>query len=116
MSDHQQERENTMKKLLIIAFAICVLFLSACGSVLATNTSASSSSAHPMEVVTASSKTICQVLHDRQVQLSREYQAATAQFSAAQALGNRQDAGEAEKTLMRLHQPLTQVQAQLKAC
>ena len=106
-----------MKKQLIIAFAICVLFLSACGSVLGTSTSArSSASPATAPVATASSPTVCQVLHDRQAQLSQEYQAASAQLAAAQAHGNRQQAGEAEKTLMRLRQSMAQVQAQLKGC
>jgi hypothetical protein len=117
MSHHQQERENDMKKHLIIAFAICVLFLSACGSVLGTSTSASSSASHATApVATASSQTVCQVLHDRQAQFSKEYQTASAQLSAAQAQENQQQAGEAVKTLMRLSQSMAQVQAQLKVC
>jgi uncharacterized protein YecT (DUF1311 family) len=105
-----------MKKQLIIAFAICVLFLSACGSVVATSTSASSSAAHAVPADTANSQTVCQVLHNRQAQLNQEYQATSAQLSAAQAQGNQQQAGEAEKTLIRVHQSLVQVQVQLKAC
>jgi protein involved in sex pheromone biosynthesis len=106
-----------MKKQLIIVFAICVLFLSACSSLVGTSTPASSSASHAAApVATASVQTACQVLHDRQAQLNQEYQAASAQLAAAQAQGNLLQAGEAEKTLIRLHQSLVQVQAQLKAC
>src|SRR5438477_1200172 len=101
MSHYQQERkENTMKKHLIIACAICVLFLSACGSLVGTSTPASSSAAHS----TASTQSVCQVLHDRQVQLNQESHAANAQLATAQAQGNEQQVGEAEKRLIRLHQ------------
>jgi protein involved in sex pheromone biosynthesis len=117
MSHHQQERENTMKKRLIITFAICVLFLSACGSLVGTSTPASNAVAHPMvPIATASTQSVCQVLHDRQAQLSQAYRAANVQLTAAQAQGNRQQVGETEKMLMRLHQSIAQVQAQLKAC
>ena len=106
-----------MKKQLIIAFAICILFLSACGSVLGTSTPASSSASHvTAPVATTSVQTVCHVLHERRAELNQEYQAASAQLAAAQARGNQQQAGEAEKTLMRLHQSLAEVQAQLKAC
>jgi len=117
MSHHQQERETTMKKRLVIAFAICVLFLSACGSHVGTNAPASSSAAHPTApIATASAQSVCHVLHDRQAQLSQAYYAANVQLVAAQAQGNRQQEGEAEKALMRLHQSIAQVQAQRKAC
>jgi len=117
MSHHQQERETTMKKRLVIAFAICVLFLSACGSHVGTNAPASSSAAHPTApIATASAQSVCHVLQDRQAQLSQAYYAANVQLVAAQAQGNRQQEGEAEKSLMRLHQSIAQVQAQRKAC
>jgi protein involved in sex pheromone biosynthesis len=117
MSHHQQERENTMKKHLIIIFAICVLFLSACGSLVGTSTPSSNPASHSTApVATASAQSVCQILHDRLVLLNQEYQAASAQLVAAQAVGNLQQVGEAEKTLMRLHQSIPQVQAQLKAC
>jgi protein involved in sex pheromone biosynthesis len=116
MSYHQHERENTMKKHLIIAFAICVLFLSACGSVLGTSTSSSSSASHAAPVASASAQSVCQVLHDQQAQLNKEFQTTGTQLDAAQAQGNWQQVGEAEKSLIRLHQSIAQVQAQLKAC
>jgi hypothetical protein len=106
-----------MKQRLIIAYAICVLFLSACGSLVGTNASSSSSAAHPTAPsATASTQSVCQVLHDRQAQLNRAYHAANVQLVAAQAQGNRQGEWEAVKTLMRLHQSIAQVQAQRKAC
>ncbi len=105
-----------MKKHLIIAFAICILFLSACGSLVGTSTPASSSASHAAApVTTASVQTVCQNLHDQQAQLNQEYQAASAQLAAAQGQENLQEA-VAEKTLMRLSQSMAQVQAQLKAC
>jgi len=117
MSHYQHERENIMKKHLIIAFAICVLFLSACGSLVGTSTPSDNSATHtPAPIATSSTQSVCQVLHDRQTQLSQAYQAASAQLVAAQDGGNWQQTGEAEKTLMRLHQSIAQVQAQQKAC
>jgi protein involved in sex pheromone biosynthesis len=106
-----------MKKQLIIAFALCVLFLSACGSALGTSTPASSSASHAAATVaTASAQTVCQVQHARQAQLNQEYQAASAQLAAAQVQDNQQQVGEAEHWLIRLHQAITQMQVQLKAC
>ena len=117
MSHQQQERENTMKKRFIIVFTICVLFLSACGSVLQTAAPASSSASHTTAAIsTANTKTVCHVLQDRQTLLKQEYQVASTQLTSAQIQGNRQHAGEAEKMLIRLHQSIAQVQAQLKAC
>jgi hypothetical protein len=112
-----KEKENTMKKHLLIAFAICVLFLSACGSLVEKSTPSTSSASHSTApIATASVQSVCQVLHDRQAQLNQEYHAASAQLVAAQAGGNWQQTGEAEKTLMRLHQSIAQVQAQQKTC
>ena len=106
-----------MKKHLLIAFAICVLLLSACGSLVGTSTPSSNPASHSTApIATASTQSVCQVLHDRQTQLSQAYQAASAQLVAAQDGGNWQQTGEAEKTLMRLHQSIAQVQAQQKAC
>jgi hypothetical protein len=117
MSHHQQERENTMKKHLIIVYAICVLFLSACGSLVGTSTSSSNPASHfTAPIATASTQSVCQILHNRQAQLSQAYQAASVQLVAAQAGENLLQVGETEKTLIRLHQSIPQVQAQLKAC
>jgi hypothetical protein len=106
-----------MKKHLLIAFAICVLFLSACGSLEGTSTPSSNVAAHTVApVATASTQSVCQVLHNRQTQLNQEYHSASAQLTAAQAGGNLQQVGETEHLLIRLHQSIAQVQAQLKAC
>jgi uncharacterized protein YceK len=106
-----------MKKLLVIAFAICVLSLSACSSLTGTSTPSNSSATHATApIITVSAQNSCQVLHDHQVQLNQEYQTASAQYTRAQAGGNWQQAGEAEKALMRLHQSIFQMQTQLKAC
>jgi hypothetical protein len=117
MSHTQQGKENTMKKLLIIAFAICVLSLSACGSLTGNDALSSSSTTHATApIATASTKSSCQVLQDRKSFLFRAYQSASVQYSIAREDGNWQHAGEAEKTLMNLHQSMVQVQSQLKAC
>jgi hypothetical protein len=117
MSHYRHEKENTMKKHLIIVFAICVLVLSACGSLAGTSTPSSNMASHSTApIAIASTQSVCQVLHDRQAQLGQEYQAASAQLVAAQAGGNLLQVGETEKTLIRLHQSIPQVQAQLKAC
>ncbi len=112
-----KEKENTMKKHLLIAFAICVLFLSACGSLVGTSTLSASPATHSSApIATASALSVCQVLHDRQAQLNREYYAASVQLASAQAGGNLQQVGAAEKLLIRLHQSIVQVHTQLKAC
>jgi uncharacterized lipoprotein YajG len=109
--------KNAMKKHLIIAFAICVLLLSACGSRVETSTVATHATTHATgSITTASTQSVCQGLHDRQAQLSQQYQAASVQLSAAQARGNLQQGREAEKRLIRLRQSIAQVQAQLKLC
>jgi len=106
-----------MKKHLIIVIAICVLFLSACGSLVGTSTPSSNPASHSTApIATASAQSVCQVLHDRQAQLSQEYHAASVQLASAQAGGNLQQAGQAKQRLIRLHQSIVQVQAQLKAC
>jgi len=106
-----------MKKHLIIVFAICVLFLSACGSLVGKSTpSTSPATRSTAPIATTSAQSACQVLHDRQVQLNQEYHVASIQLASAHAHGNSQQAGETEKTLIRLHQSRDQVQMQLKVC
>ena len=106
-----------MKKHLLIAFAICVLFLSACGSLVGTSTPSTSPATHSTApTATAHTLSVCQVLHNRQAQLNQEYRTASLQFTTTQAEGNLQQVGAAEKLLIRLHQSIAQVQAQLKAC
>ena len=105
-----------MKKQLIIALAICVLFLSACGSLVGTSTLSSSSAPHlEAPIATASTQSVCQILHDRQAQLGQEYHTASTQLAAAQAHGNSQQTGAREKMLLRLHQVIVQVQAQARS-
>ena len=117
MSHAQHGKENIMKKLVIIAFAICVLSLSACSSLTGTSTPSSSTTTHAAAPnTTVSTQSSCQVLQDRQSLLNREYQTTSVQYSKARAEGNWQQAGEAEKTLMNLHQSLIETQNQLKAC
>ena len=106
-----------MKKHLIIAFAICVLFLSACGSLVETSTPSTSPATHATApIATASTQSVCQVLHNRQAHLNQEYHAANAQLATAQAGRNMQQAGEAQQRLIRLRKSIVQVQTQLKAC
>jgi ABC-type molybdate transport system substrate-binding protein len=105
-----------MKKHLLIVIAICVLLLSACGSLVGTSTPSSNSASHSTPITTASAQSVCQVLHDRQAQLSQQYHAASVQLASAQAGRITQQVGAAEKTLIRLHQSTVQVQTQLKAC
>jgi hypothetical protein len=106
-----------MKKQLILAFAICALFLSACGSLMGTSTSSSSSASHSTSLIASTSaQSVCHGLYDRQAQLSQTYHTARVQFNTAQAGGNWRQAGETEKILMQVHQSITQVQTQLKVC
>ena len=106
-----------MKKLLVVAFAICVLSLSACSSLIGTSSPSNSSTTHAAApIITVSTRSSCQVLHDNQALLAKEYQTVSAQYTRAQAGGNWQQAGEAEKTLIRLHQSIAQMQTRLKAC
>jgi hypothetical protein len=117
MSHTPKGKENTMKKLVMITFAICVLSLSACSSLTGTDTPSSSSTTHAAApIITVSTQSSCQVLRDHQSLLNQEYQTTRVQYSKARADGNWQQAGEAEKTLIRLHQSLVQMQSQLKAC
>jgi len=117
MSHTQQGKEKTMKKRLIVTFAMCVLSLSACSSLAESSTSSSSSASHSTTpIATASTQSTCQVLHNRQTQFSQEYHAASIQLASAQADGYSQHTAEAEKILMRLHQSIVQMQAQIKVC
>ncbi len=106
-----------MKKLLIIVFAICVLSLSACSPLTGTESTSSSSTSSAVAIgATASSQSSCQVLHDRQSLLNREYQTTSVQYSKARADGNSQQAGEDEKALMSLHKSIVETRNQLKTC
>lgn len=105
MSHHEQERENTMKKQLIIAFAICVLFLSACSSLVGTSTLSTNVAAH------STAPSACSALEESQTKLEQEYRAASAQLTATRAWGNPQQVGEAKMRLIRLHQGIAWVQS-----
>ena len=101
-----------MKKGVILAFAICVLFLSACNSLVGTSAPSRNAPAH----ATASTKSACSALEASQAQLKQEYHAASVQLVAARARRNPQQLGAAETRLIRLHQGIAWVQAQLHAC
>jgi peptidoglycan hydrolase CwlO-like protein len=106
-----------MKKLLIIAFAICVLSLSACSSLTGTDTSSSNSTSNAVAPIAAvSTQSSCQVLQDRQSSLNRAYQITSIQYRKARIEKNAQEAGQAKKELMSLHQSIVETQKQLKAC
>ena len=75
-----------MKKLVIIAFVICVLSLSACSSLAGTSTPSNSSATHTAAPsVTVNTQSSCQVLHEREALFNQEYQATSVQFNKAQA-------------------------------
>jgi hypothetical protein len=106
-----------MKKFLIIAFAICVLSLSACSSLTATDTASSSSSSNTAAPLAAvSTQSSCQVLQDRQSSLDRAYQITSIQYRKASIEKNWQEAGQAKKELMNLHQSIVETQNKLKTC
>jgi peptidoglycan hydrolase CwlO-like protein len=110
MSRHEEERENDLKKWLIIALAICVLILSACRVVQGNDSAPSSSISH----FTANTQTTCSALQEQQAQLQKAIDVASIQLSSAHG-----DLGKAEKarnTLIRLHEPSKLVQAKLRTC
>lgn len=104
-----------MKKQLIITFAICVLFLSACGSLVGTGGTSSTTATHAPSTVTLT-RVDCRVLQVRQTSIRRDIQSVSAQLSTAAARGNQTTIGQVEQTLIRLHWLLSQEQAWLKAC
>ena len=110
ISHHEEERENDMKKRLIIALAVCVLILSACGAVQGTTPASSRSALHP----STGTQTACHALQEQQVQLQQAIHAARVQLSTAH--GDLRKAEKAKNTLIRLHEPSVLVQAELRAC
>jgi hypothetical protein len=87
-----------MKNLVIIAFAICILSLSACSQLSGTSTPLSSSTTHAAApIATVSTHSSCQVFQDHQSFLNRAYQTTSVQYSKARADGNWQQPGEAER-------------------
>ena len=106
-----------MKKLLIIAFAFCVLSLSACSSLTATDNGSSSSSSNAAAPNAAvSMQSSCQVLQDRQSSLDRAYQITSVQYRKASIEKNWQEAAQAKKELTNLHQSIVETRNQLIAC
>ena len=86
MSQTKQGKENTTKKLLIVAFALCVLSLSACSSLAGTSTPSNSSATHTAAPsVTVNTQSSCQVLHEREALLNQEYQVTSVELNKAQA-------------------------------
>lgn len=101
-----------MKKGLILAFALCVLFLSACSSLVGTSAPFTNAPAH----VTASTQSACSTLEGSQAKLDQQYQAASAQLAAARARGNLQQGEAAEAGLTKLRQGIAWVQALRNTC
>jgi uncharacterized protein YlxW (UPF0749 family) len=110
MSRHEEERENDMKKRLIIALAICVLILSACSVVQGTTPATSSS----VSQQAANMQSACSALQEQQAQLQRAIDAASAQLSSAH--GDLHTAEKARSALIKLHEPSILIQAKLRAC
>jgi hypothetical protein len=110
VSHHKQERQNDMKKRLIIALALCVFILAACsagqGATLTTSSSVSQGS--------ASAQADCTALNAQQVQLQKAIDAASKQLSSAH--GDLHKAEQARHTLAMLREPSLLLQAQLRAC
>lgn len=99
-----------MKKRLIIALAICVLILSACGAVPGITPVSSRSAPDP----STNTQAACRVLQDQQVQLQQAILAARVQLSTAH--GDLRKAEKAKNALIRLHEPSVLVQVELRAC
>jgi uncharacterized protein YcfL len=104
-----------MKKSLIVAFALCLLFLVGCGSLAGTgNTSSTQTSQKTVATTTVSQPPACSAVQAREAQLNKEIKAVNAQIAAAH--GNQSIIRQAEQTLLRLHLLLVQEQKSLKTC
>jgi predicted small secreted protein len=110
VSHHEDERENDMKKRLIIALAICVLILSACSALQGATPAPGSSVSH----TTVNTQNACTALQEQQAQLQRAIDAASVQLASAH--GDLRKAEQARNALLRLHEPSVLVQAKLRAC
>jgi peptidoglycan hydrolase CwlO-like protein len=110
MSHRKEERENDMKKRLIIALAICVMILSACSAVQGTTPATSNS----VSLASANTQADCSALQEQQAQLQKAIDTARIQLSSAH--GDLHKAEQARKTLTRLHEPSLLLQAKLSAC
>ncbi|HET9999582.1 MAG TPA: hypothetical protein VFQ36_01730 [Ktedonobacteraceae bacterium] len=100
-----------MKKSLIVALAICLLFLGGCSAATGSSAPASQKTA---TVTTTSPQIACRVLQAQRVRIGQEIQTASSQLSAAH--GDQNIVRQAEQTLIRLHWVLAQGQASLQAC
>jgi peptidoglycan hydrolase CwlO-like protein len=99
-----------MKKRLIIALALFVMILSACGAVKGTTTARNSS----VSQTSASIQANCSALYEQQTQLQKTIDAASKELSLAH--GDLHKAEEARNTLSRLQEPSRLLQAKLSAC
>jgi peptidoglycan hydrolase CwlO-like protein len=110
MSHHKEERENDMKKRLIIALALCVMILSACSAVQGTTPATSNS----VSYTSANTQADCSALNEQQAQLQKAIDTARVQLSSAH--GDLHKAEQARNELTRLHEPSVLLQAKLRAC
>ena len=99
-----------MKKRLIIAFALCVMILSACSAVQGTTPSTSNS----VSLASANTQANCSALHEQQTKLQKAIDAARVQLSSAH--GDLHKAEQARNEIVRLHEPSVLLQAKLRAC
>ena len=99
-----------MKKRLIIALALFVMVLSACGAVQGTTTATNSS----VSQTSATTQATCSSLHEQQAQIQKAIDTASKELSSAH--GDLHKAELARNTLIRLQEPSRLLQAQLSAC
>ncbi len=93
MSHHKEGRENDMKKRLIIALALFVMILSACGAVQGTTTATNNSVLQTSTTMQAS----CSTLYGQQAQLQKAIDTASKELSTAH--GDLHKVEEARNTL-----------------
>jgi peptidoglycan hydrolase CwlO-like protein len=110
MSHRKKERENDMKKRLIIALARCIMILSACSAVQGTTPATSNS----VSLASANTQANCSALNEQQTKLQKAIDAARVQLSSAH--GDLHKAEQARNTLIRLHEPTLLLKAKLSAC
>jgi peptidoglycan hydrolase CwlO-like protein len=110
MSHHEEERENDVKKWLVIALALCVMILSACSAVQGTTPATSSS----VSLASANTQADCSALQEQQAKLQKAIDKARVQLSSAH--GDLHKAEQARNELVRLHEHCLLLQAKLRAC
>ena len=104
-----------MKKSLIIAFVICLLFLVGCGTVVGTGSASSTPTPHATSTATATSpQAACRALQEQQAELGKAVLVTNAQLAAAHEDQN--VVRQAQKKLMILDWLIAQRQSELKAC